>query len=176
MPDRPYRILVTGSRDWDDEERVAYELGLAVGDALRQGYAHTSIVIVHGACPSGADRAADRIARDYGHRVERHPADWDRYGRAAGPKRNTEMVALGANTCLAFIRNGSRGASHCAGLAERAGVPVKRVEMRDDGLGGGVLRDQPALQQDALAKVRQILDGSLTDPGTPLLRRPVALG
>ena len=40
------------------------------------------------------------------------PADWPAHGRAAGFQRNAEMVAAGATVCLAFIRNGLRGASH----------------------------------------------------------------
>jgi hypothetical protein len=119
----PFRILVTGSRDWDDNDLLAHELGLAIGEALREG---RGFVIVHGACPSGADAETNRIARYFGHPVEPHAADWGRFGKAAGFRRNAEMVSLGADLCLAFIRNGSRGASHCADTAEKAGIPVRR--------------------------------------------------
>jgi len=37
------------------------------------------------------------------------------------------MVAAGADLCLAFIHNGARGASHCAALAEQAGIPTIRI-------------------------------------------------
>jgi hypothetical protein len=85
---------------------------------------------VHGRAP-GADQIADRAALGYGCRTEVHPADWGAYGGSAGPRRNAEMVAAGADLCLAFIRNRSRGASGCARLAEKAGIPVRRYT--DDG-------------------------------------------
>lgn len=37
-----------------------------------------------------------------------------------------EMVNAGADVCLAFVRNMSKGASHCAHAAELSGIPVKR--------------------------------------------------
>lgn len=116
----PYRILVTGSRDWDDEE----ELRLAL---IKAAVPHLpSVMVVHGACPTGADAMAAEWAANYGLRAEAHPADWDLFGKAAGFRRNAEMVQAGAATCLAFIRNESRGATHTADLAEKAGIPVRR--------------------------------------------------
>jgi hypothetical protein len=114
------RILVTGSPDWDDEAGVRNAL-----TELSAGHPgpHT---LVHGACPTGTDALADRIAADLGFTVERHPARWRRYGRSAGYRRNAAMVVLGAEVCLAFIRDGSPGASMTARLAEEARIPVRR--------------------------------------------------
>lgn len=127
MPN-PYRVLVTGSRDWTDPHTVYAAL-----DSIVHEVAPRHVTIVHGACPTGADQHAhawimrhcppdawDRLCE------EPHPADWELHGRRAGPIRNAHMVSLGADLCLAFVKANSRGAAHCSGLAEKAGIPVRR--------------------------------------------------
>ena len=112
------RILVTGSRDWTDEQRIFEALLLYSGGR--------GTILVHGACPTGADAIADRIASDWPWEIERYPADWNKYGKRAGFIRNKEMVDLGADICLAFIKNNSKGASMTATIAERAGIRTVR--------------------------------------------------
>lgn len=118
-----FRVLVTGSRTWTDKE--------AILAAFRKhaNKAHT-ITVVHGACPKGADALADELAQEFGVPVERHPADWS-IGKQAGFRRNAEMVAAGADVCLAFIHNNSKGATHTADLAEKAGIPTYRYTTED---------------------------------------------
>ena len=83
------------------------------------------VLLVHGACPRGADAiAAAYAARTPGYRIEQHSADWQPYGRAAGHRRNAEMIALGADGCAAFIRGGSPGSTHAVQLARAAGIAV----------------------------------------------------
>lgn len=125
----PYRVLVTGSREWNDDRAIRHAIAAAV---LENAEPEAPVVLVHGACPRGADAHAaawaDLAAAD-GRRpvvAEAHPADWEQHGKAAGFRRNASMVHLGADICLAFIRNGSRGASHTAALAEKAGIPTRR--------------------------------------------------
>jgi YspA, cpYpsA-related SLOG family len=120
------RVLVTGSRDWRDRWLIERQLGsLLAADGV--------LTLVHGAASKGADAMAHkwglerRHASSYGAvTLEPHPADWRQYGRSAGIRRNAEMVALGADVCLAFIHNDSRGATHCAELADKAGIKVER--------------------------------------------------
>lgn len=132
MPET-YRVLITGSRDWSDYEAVLFEISALTLQHLR-------IVIVHGAA-SGADGLAVKAAHELGLRTEPHPADWRPdgiYDPSAGFRRNAEMVAAGADVCVAFLMpcskpgcrqpqpHGSHGASNCADLAEKAGIETRR--------------------------------------------------
>jgi hypothetical protein len=101
---QPLGPLVTGSRTWHDIAAIEQALAVIL-DRDPEG-----VLLVHGACPRGADAiAAAYAARTSGYQIEAHPADWLRYGRAAGHRRNAEMIALGADGCAAFIRGGSPG-------------------------------------------------------------------
>lgn len=114
------RILITGSRHWTDRETVMAAL---VGE-----WSGPDGVLVSGACPTGADRMAEEMWEFLGGVVQRHPADWDRYGKKAGPIRNQEMVDLGADICLAFPLPDSRGTVDCVKRARAAGIPVRLIE------------------------------------------------
>lgn len=112
------RILVTGSRNWPIALRGA------ITSALWH-YAHTPppplVVTGHS---GNVDLWAEEMAPLLGMTVESHPADWSAHGRAAGPIRNQAMVDAGADICLAFILDDSRGATDCAERAEAAGIDV----------------------------------------------------
>ncbi|MCX4809033.1 DUF2493 domain-containing protein [Streptomyces sp. NBC_01239] len=139
MTDKPYRVLVTGSRTWDDVTTI----GAALEQALIDAGPHP-VLVVHGACPSGADWHADHYARwlrGKGCSIDVEPHRAEDFGPwpACGPFRNKHMVSLGADLCLAFIGpctsprchrprpHPSHGATHCADLAEQAGITVRRI-------------------------------------------------
>lgn len=116
------RILVTGSRDWEDRDMVFRTLM----EAWEELGSDPETELMHGACPTGADQIADEMWSLLGWPLLPRPALWNVYHRAAGPLRNQHMVSLGADLCLAFILPGSRGAAGCAKLAETAGIPTRR--------------------------------------------------
>lgn len=120
------RVLVTGSREWTDVEIIRRALTL-----LAPADGESVPVIVHGGA-RGADTIAAQVATELGYHVETHLADWDRYGKSAGMVRNEAMVDAGADLCLAFILDGSRGATHCAQAAHRAGIRVVHYRLYSD--------------------------------------------
>jgi hypothetical protein len=142
------RLLISGSRMWDDVSAVHARLD-AIAEECRAN--RQTLTVVHGAA-KGVDTIACGWVRDrqrHGWPVSEdpHPADWNAdctdeckpghrrahrngvttYCPAEGQYRNASMVQLGADRCVAFIRDGSTGASGCADLAEAAGIPTVRV-------------------------------------------------
>jgi hypothetical protein len=117
------RILVTGSRDWRDTNLLRAVLTGVADEARAKG--DTNPVLVHGTA-RGADRQAERLWIELGLPVERHPADWETLGKAAGVIRNKAMVDTRPDLVVAFIFGGSPGATQCADYAEKKGLTVRR--------------------------------------------------
>lgn len=118
-----FRLIVAGMRDWSDRRAVFARLDVIL--RLRP-----NLILVHGACPTGADAIADRWARRRGVKAERHPANWAVYGKRAGPRRNEAMARLGADFCLLFWDGKSRGTGSMNRLARRFEIPIWCVRPR----------------------------------------------
>jgi hypothetical protein len=109
-------VLCCGDRDWTDSAAIAAEFA-------RRPEITT---VVHGAC-RGADLLCADAAVAARCVVISEPADWTRYGRAAGPIRNQRMLDLyPIDLVLAFHANlaASRGTADMVNRARRRGVPV----------------------------------------------------
>ena len=108
------RVLVCGGRDYTDRDAVFRAL-----DRL------APTVVITGGCPTGADMHAERWTYERGVPVVRYPADWQRYGDAAGPVRNQLMLsAERPDLVLAFT--GGKGTNDMVRRARAAGVPVMK--------------------------------------------------
>ena len=115
------RVLVTGSRNWEDRQMIEEVLGEI---RSRYGIIREDVVIVHGGA-RGADRMAGWIAGQLGMKVEVHPADWERHGKRAGFVRNEEMVNSQPDLVVCFMRDASAGTRMTLRLAMKAGIPVE---------------------------------------------------
>ena len=114
------KILICGDRNWEHDEaiaRVINDYHAFLGDSL--------IIISGGA--RGADSDAAWWAKNFFRiKLIEINANWKRYGNAAGPIRNREMLDLEPDIVLAFhndIEN-SRGTKDCCREATKRGIPV----------------------------------------------------
>ena len=107
------RLLVCGDRNWTNKDLIKLW--------IQELKPH---IIIHGAA-KGADKLAGEIANELGITVSEFPADWNKFGKSAGPIRNLQMLSEGKpDRVLAFHNhiNNSKGTKHMLGAAERAGL------------------------------------------------------
>lgn len=117
------RILVCGDRHFTDTYKF-----YAVMEGLDLDSKQPITIIEGGA------RGADTLARDYadecGWALEEYPANWDKYGKAAGPIRNKQMLDEGKpDLVIAFLAKDSKGTANMIKQAKEAGVEVKVIEI-----------------------------------------------
>lgn len=97
------RILVFGSRTYDDRGSIRQVLAQVANHYARTyGMQCSDITLVHGAARGADSLAAHEAEHEFGMKVEAHPADWS-LGKAAGPIRNSEMLASGVDFAIGFF-------------------------------------------------------------------------
>lgn len=116
-------ILIGGCRYYDDYKTFCKYLDSYFSEIDNA----SNITILSGHC-SGADMLAERYAEEMGYQVELFPADWRRFGKAAGPIRNKQMVEK-ADIVIAFWDNKSKGTKSLIGYAEKLKKPLRIVEI-----------------------------------------------
>lgn len=116
-----FAVLVCGGRDYDKEMFLRMALN-ALGEAI------AIQEVIQGEAP-GADSMARDWAMESWYNVASFPADWARYGRGAGPKRNAQMLEYMLSTGLkplVVAFGGGRGTDNMVKQASAVGVPVIR--------------------------------------------------
>ena len=111
------RILICGDRNWKDVETIENFVRSLPPDT----------VIIHGGC-RGADRIADKAAKEHGLTVEDFSAKWEKYGRAAGPIRNRRMILEGKPDRVVAFHDDlskSRGTADMLKQARKQRVPCE---------------------------------------------------
>ena len=111
------KVLACGGRDFENWNSVFWVLtflDIEVGiDSVIHGNAY------------GADRLAERWAICSGTDWQRVPADWKKYGKRAGPIRNSKMLRFEPDLVIAFP--GGRGTTDMILQARAKGVRVIEV-------------------------------------------------
>ena len=119
------RILVCGDRNWTNIDLIRKVLTLYEGIPGQD-------TLIHGNC-SGADKLAGLIGSNMGFRVRKYSAQWNRYGKAAGPIRNQRMLDEGKpDIVIGFHDNieQSKGTKDMLNRARKAGIPVELYDSK----------------------------------------------
>lgn len=104
------RVIIAGSRDFCNRRLV--------DETMEKYKAEVTAICCGGA--RGADSLGRAWARDNKIEVLNFPAQWDLYGKAAGPIRNYEM-AQAADFLVAFWDDKSRGTKNMIESMRRLG-------------------------------------------------------
>lgn len=107
------KIIVAGSRNFNNYELLRDRLNYL----LKNASDGDEITIISGGA-RGADQLGERYAKEKGYKIIRKPANWDKYGKSAGYKRNEEMAKI-ADVCVCFWDGESRGTKHMIDLSKK---------------------------------------------------------
>ena len=108
-------LIIAGSRDLDDLELVQrWTENVSRICAI-------NCVLCGGA--RGADALGKQVAEAAGIAVKMFPAEWDKYGRGAGYRRNIDMAREGT-FLLAFPMPNSKGTLHIIETMQEMNKPV----------------------------------------------------
>ncbi len=110
----PLRIAVCGGRDYDDFARVWKMI-------KRVHEQRPNLYVIHGAA-RGADLLASRAAQKLGVPDIHVPAQWDAFGKIAGPIRNGWILDLNPALVIAFP--GGKGTANMIKQAHERHIEV----------------------------------------------------
>lgn len=118
------RVIIAGSRQYTNYDTVLHAMTELAGNIPKN-----NLEIVSGHA-SGVDSLGEMFARRNHIRLKLFPADWNKYGKKAGPLRNREMAEY-ASRCkgiLLLIWDGtSRGSASMKREALAKNLTIKEV-------------------------------------------------
>lgn len=121
------RVLICGDRNWKDFPVILHRLSNV---AALKGVE----VVIEGEA-SGADTLGRIAAQQMGIPVLKFPAQWGKYGKAAGPVRNQQMLDEGKPTLVLafhpFLQN-SKGTLDMVSRARNADIPTEVITGKEE--------------------------------------------
>lgn len=115
------KLVIAGSRDLHPQiQDLRYLL-------LKEIIVPTEIV---SGTAKGVDTAGEKFAEYYDIKLTRFPADWNKYGKSAGPIRNKEM-AIYCDAAFVLINNNSSGSRNMVEQMKKLNKPCYVFYFKD---------------------------------------------
>jgi hypothetical protein len=109
------KLIIAGGRDFSNYDLLVESVNLIISGVA-------GVEIVSGGA-KGADNLGEHFAIDNNLQIKRFPAEWDKYGKSAGYRRNSDMAEY-ADSCICFWDGQSKGTNHMINLAKQKGLSV----------------------------------------------------
>lgn len=115
-----FKLIIAGGRDFND-----YHAMKSAFAEFTEFTPDNTITIISGMA-KGADTLGVRLAHEYNLELIQKPADWDRYGKSAGYRRNEEMAKIATHLLVAWDGQ-SKGTGHMIDLANEYHLIIKEI-------------------------------------------------
>lgn len=114
-----FKVIVAGTRTFKDYDYLKETLDKILSKRL------PNVEIVSGTAV-GADKLGEQYAKEHNLNIKQFPADWNSYGKSAGPRRNKQMAEY-ADACVVFWDGKSKGTKSMIQFATELGLPIRVV-------------------------------------------------
>ena len=116
-----FKVVVAGGRDFTNYNLLKEK----VDNILSQKKLTHKILILSGKS-IGADSLGEIYALENNLEILSYPADWDKFGKKAGVKRNAEMIN-DADALIAFWNGNSQGTKYMIDIATKKGKMIRVI-------------------------------------------------
>lgn len=141
---KTFAIIIAGSRDYNDYKQLQQISSILISSQVKSETENVDITIISGGA-RGADTLGERFALENNYKLVRKNADWNKWGKGAGYRRNCDMAIEARQydkcLCLAFSINNSKGTNHMVNICEKYGVPCIKIEIISDSPTGIVITE-----------------------------------
>ena len=116
-----FKVIIAGSRGFSNYKLLKEKCN----EYLREKRKDYNIIIISGGA-RGADTLGEKYSKDEGFSLEVFPANWNKFGKSAGFRRNEQMAEV-ADALIAFWDGKSHGTKHMIEIMENKKLLVKVV-------------------------------------------------
>lgn len=117
---KTFQLIIAGGRTFDNPVLLYEKV-----DSYRKIHGLYHVEIVSGGA-QGVDKIGEEYAMDHDLPLKVFPADWDKYGKQAGYRRNKQMAEYATN-CICFWDGKSKGTKLMIDLAKEYKLYLKVI-------------------------------------------------